>query len=116
MKSIADIEAIRVKTLAEINLRVNKEGFKIVVGMGTSGIAAGARNVMNTLITELKKNGVTNANIVISGVNHGGFAEPYIEVNHGTEKVTYVKLDDAKAIKIVNEHIVGGKVVAEFKA
>lgn len=115
MKSIADLEAIRKKTLEEINLRTNKEGIRIVVGMATCGIAAGARPVMNAFLEELKKRNVSNVNVIMTGCIGVCRLEPMVEVfDANGEKVTYVKMDAEKASRVVAEHIVNGRVCSDL--
>lgn len=115
MKSLADLEAIRKKTLEEINMRTNKDGLRIVVGMATCGIAAGARPVMNTLMEELKKRNISDVSVTITGCIGVCRLEPIIEVlNPDGSKVTYVKMDAEKAARVVAEHIVNGRVCTDL--
>ncbi|MCX8128499.1 MAG: (2Fe-2S) ferredoxin domain-containing protein [Clostridia bacterium] len=115
MKSIAELEEIRKKTLEQISLRTNKEGLRIVVGMATCGIAAGARPVMNTLLEELKKRNIGNVSVTMTGCIGVCKLEPVIEViNPDGSKVTYVKMDSEKAVRVVAEHIVNGRVCADL--
>lgn len=115
MKSLAELEEIRKKTLEQISLRTNKEGMRIVVGMATCGIAAGARPVMNTLLEELKKRNVHNVSVTMTGCIGVCRLEPIIEVfNPDGSKVTYVKMTAEKAERIVAEHIVNGRVCVDY--
>jgi len=115
MKSIAELEAIRKKTLEEISLRTNKDGLRIVVGMATCGIAAGARPVMSAFLEELKKRNINNVNVTMTGCIGVCRLEPVVEViNPDGSKVTYVKMDEEKAARIVAEHIVNGRVCLDL--
>jgi NADP-reducing hydrogenase subunit HndB len=115
MKSIADLEAIRKKTLEDINLRTKKDGMRIVVGMATCGIAAGARPVMNAFLEELKKRNIQDVNVVMTGCIGVCRLEPMVEVyNANGEKVTYVKMDTEKAARVVAEHIINGRVCSDL--
>ena len=116
MKSLAQLEQIRNKTLAKINLRKeDKSGIKVVVGMATCGIAAGARSVIKALMDEIDKRNVTNCFVTQTGCIGECRLEPIVEVYlPGSEKITYVKLDAEKAVKVVNETIVNGKVINEY--
>ena len=115
MKSLAELEAIRKKTLEQISLRTNQEGLRIVVGMATCGIAAGARPVMNTLLEELKKRNISNVSVTMTGCIGVCRLEPVIEVlNPDGSKVTYVKMDAEKAARVVAEHIVNGRVCSDL--
>ena len=115
MKSITQLEEIRKKTLSEIQLRTNKSGRRIIVGMATCGIAAGARPVMNAFVEELKKRSINDVNVTITGCIGACRLEPMAEVfeTDGT-KVTYVKMTPEKVTRIVNEHIVNGRVCSDL--
>lgn len=116
MKSLADLEAIRNRTINKVGLR--KEGAeetRIVVGMATCGIAAGARPVMQAFVEELQKRNITSAFVTQTGCIGVCRLEPIVEVYvPGQEKVTYVKMTADKAAKVVLDHIVNGKVVEEY--
>lgn len=115
MKSIAELEEIRKKTLEQISLRTNKEGIRIVVGMATCGIAAGARPVMNALLEELNKRNISNVNVTMTGCIGVCRLEPVVEVlNPDGSKVTYVKMNAEKAVRVVAEHIVNGRVCSDL--
>jgi len=115
MKSIEELEAIRKKTLDEISLRSNKDGVRIVVGMATCGIAAGARPVMTTFLEELKKRGISNVSVTMTGCIGVCRLEPIVDVIHPDgSKVTYVKMNPEKAAQIVAEHIVNGRVCTKY--
>ena len=115
MKSLAELEAIRKKTLEQISLRTNQDGLRIVVGMATCGIAAGARPVMNALLEELKKRNVNNVSVTMTGCIGVCRLEPVIEVlNPDGTKVTYVKMDAEKAARVIAEHIVNGRVCTDL--
>jgi len=115
MKSIAELEEIRRKTLEDIKMRKNKDGMRIVVGMATCGIAAGARPVMNAFLEELKKRNISNVNVVMTGCIGVCRLEPIVEViDPNGEKVTYVKMTPEKAARVVAEHIVNGRVCTEY--
>ena len=115
MKSIADLEAIRQKTLSKTNLRREHEGVRIVVGMATCGIAAGARPVMNAFIDEVGKRNLLNVVVAQTGCIGMCRYEPIVEVMRpGEEKVTYVNVKPEMAARIVADHVVNGKPVVEY--
>ncbi len=115
MKSLAELEAIRKKTIDNVNQRTDRTTTRIVVGMATCGIAAGARPVLLAIVDEVKKLGLGDVSVVQTGCIGVCRLEPIVEViKPGEEKVTYIKMDAEKAKKIVNEHVVGGKVVDEY--
>ncbi len=116
MKTLAELQAIKDKMKDKVVLR---EGFgekRIVVGMATCGIAAGARPVLNAFVE-----GVNNAGLAgqVSVTQTGCIGicqyEPVVEVfEAGKEKVTYVQMNAQKAAEVIEKHIKNGKVVVEY--
>ena len=116
MKSLAELAAIREKMKDKIVLREGTSTTRIVVGMATCGIAAGARPVLNAFVDGVNKEGLAS-DVVVSQTGCIGICqyEPVGEVyKAGEEKVTYVKMTVEKAEKVLKEHIKGGKVVTEY--
>ena len=116
MKSLAELAAIREKMKDKIVLREGTNTTRIVVGMATCGIAAGARPVLNAFVDGVNKEGLAS-DVVDSQTGCIGICqyEPVVEVyKAGEEKVTYVKMTVEKAEKVLKEHIKGGKVVTEY--
>ncbi len=116
MKTIADLEAIRQKMLDKVTLRKDDENtIRVVIGMATCGIAAGARPVMNAFMEEVAKRNLKNVTVSQTGCIGMCRLEPIVEVfEPGKEKVTYVKMSPEKALKVVAEHLVNGNVVSEY--
>ena len=116
MKSLAELAAIRAKMIDQVNLRKDDNvDTRIVVGMATCGIAAGARPVMLAFIEELKKRGIENVTVAQTGCVGMCRLEPMVEVYvKGQEKVTYVHMDPDKVARVVGEHIVNGRPVEEY--
>lgn len=115
MKSLADLEAIRQRTLDKVNLRREHEGTRISVGMATCGIAAGARPVLNAFVEEVAKRNLQDVMVTQTGCIGICQYEPVVEVvTPGHEKVTYVKMTPEKALRVVNDHLVNGNVVTEY--
>ncbi len=115
MKSIADLEEIRKKTLDEINLRTNPDGARIIVGMATCGIAAGAKPVMNAFVEELSKRNINNVSVTMTGCIGVCRLEPIVDVIDGEgNKVTYIKMTAEKAVRVVAEHIVNGRACLDY--
>ena len=115
MKSIADLEKIRQKTLSAVNLRRESEGTRIVVGMATCGIAAGARPVMLKVREEINKREMSNVTVSQTGCIGMCRYEPIVEVTlPGQEKVTYVHVKPEMVARIVSEHVVNGNPVVEY--
>ena len=116
MKSLAELAAIREKMKDKIVLREGSSTTRIVVGMATCGIAAGARPVLNAFVDGVNKEGLAS-DVVVSQTGCIGICqyEPVVEVyKAGEEKVTYVKMTVDKVEKVLKEHIKGGKVVTEY--
>lgn len=116
MKSLADLEAIRAKTLENIAMRKDhNDAARVVVGMATCGIAAGARPVMLQFVEEIKKRNLNHVNVSQTGCIGMCKLEPMVDVIlPGQEKVTYVKVTPEMVSRIVAEHIVNGRVVEEY--
>lgn len=115
MKSIAELEKIRQETLEKVNLRHDKHATRIVVGMATCGIAAGARPVMMAMLDEVNKRKLEHVVITQTGCIGACRLEPLMDVyKQGEDKVTYVDLTPEKARRIIVEHIVNGKIIDEY--
>lgn len=116
MKSIEELMALRDAAKAKMTARDDStEVTRIVVGMATCGIAAGARPVMNSFVEEIAKRNLSNVTVAQTGCIGMCQYEPIVEVlEPGKEKVTYVNMTAEKATKVVVEHIVNGKPVAEY--
>jgi len=117
MKSLAELQAIREKTLNRINLRKEEEGevTRVVIGMATCGIAAGARPVMLAFMDEINKRGLNHVTVSQTGCIGMCRLEPMVDViQPGKEKVTYVHMTPEKVARVVAEHIVNGRPVEEY--
>lgn len=114
MKSLEELAKIREEALKVIELRDGSKDVRIVVGMATCGITAGARPVLIKFIEEVNNRNLNN--VIVEQVGCIGMCryEPMVEVFKDGEKVTYIELTPEKVSKIVAEHIVNGKVVSEF--
>lgn len=115
-KSLEELKAIREKTLRRIELRTDEGNqIRVIVGMATCGIAAGARPVMLEFVKEIEKRGLRNVTVSQTGCIGMCRFEPMVDVLvPGQEKVTYVNLKPEDVGKIVAEHIVNGNVVTEL--
>ena len=116
MKSIEELMALR--DAAKLNMTTrdgSTEATRIVVGMATCGIAAGARPVMNKFVEEITKRNIQHVTVAQTGCIGMCQYEPIAEVMvPGKEKVTYVQLTEEKVAKIIVDHIVNGNPVAEY--
>lgn len=116
MKSLAELQAIRDKARGKVTLREGQDDeIRVLVGMATCGIAAGARPVLTTIVDEVAKRGLQNVMVTQTGCIGICQFEPVVEVvEPGKEKITYVKMTPEKAVRMVNDHLVNGNVVTEF--
>ena len=116
MKTLAELQAIRDKAREKMTVRDNnEEATRVVVGMATCGIAAGARPVLNAFVDEVAKRHLNNVTVTQTGCIGMCQLEPIVEVMvPGQEKVTYAKVSPDKVARIVADHLVNGNVVGEF--
>lgn len=114
-KTIADLEEIRSITREQMSIRRGNEGINVVVGMGTCGIAAGARQVMLAFITQLRSRHIDDVCIRQTGCMGRCQLEPMVEIYvPGQEKVTYVNVTPDMVGRIVEAHIINGKPIKEY--
>ena len=116
MKSLAELQAIKERTLKAMTARNDsEENTRIVVGMATCGIAAGARPVLNAFTEEIARRSPKGVTVSQTGCIGMCQYEPIVEVFvPGQEKVTYVQMSADKVAKVVSDHIVNGNIVTEF--
>ena len=116
MKSLAELQAIKEKMKNKIVLREGSGDVRVVVGMATCGIAAGARPVLSAFVEAVNNAGL-NEKVTVSQTGCVGYCqlEPIVEIYEaGKEKVTYIHMNAEKAKDVVEKHLKGGKVVAEY--
>lgn len=116
MKSLAELAAIREKMKDKVSLREGVNTTRIVVGMATCGIAAGARPVLNAFVEAVTSAELSDS-VTVTQTGCIGLCqfEPIVEVfAPNSEKVTYVKMTPEKVKEVIEKHIKGGKVVAEY--
>ena len=116
MKSLEELMAIRDKAKASMTDREGTgDGIRVVVGMATCGIAAGARPVLNAFVEEVAKRNLKNVSVAQTGCIGMCQYEPIVEVfEPGKEKVTYVKMTAEKVPEIVANHLVNGNPVVDY--
>ncbi len=114
MKSLAELEAIKQKARADMASRIGG-GRKVIVGMATCGIAAGARPVMNTIVEELRVRNINDVHVTMTGCIGVCRLEPIVEViEENGDRITYVKMDELKARRVVAEHLVNGIICKDL--
>ena len=116
MKSLAELQAIKNRMKDKVVLRDGMESTRVVVGMATCGIAAGARPVLNAFVEGVNKEGLEDS-VTVTQTGCIGICqyEPVVEVfEAGKDKVTYVKMNPEKAQEVIEKHLKGGQVVGEY--
>ena len=116
MKSLEELAALRERMKNSVAMRQdNSNTTRVVVGMATCGIAAGARPVLTAFVEEVNRRGLQDVTVTQAGCIGMCKLEPIVEVfQPGKEKVTYVKMTPDKVARIVSEHLVNGTPVAEY--
>ena len=116
MKSLAELQAIKNKMKDRVVLRDGMDGIRVVVGMATCGIAAGARPVLNAFVEGVNKENLENkVSVTQTGCIGICQYEPVVEVfEAGKDKVTYVKMTPEKAQEVIEKHLKGGHVIGEY--
>ena len=116
MKSLAELAAIREKMKDKVAIRKGLGQVRVVVGMGTCGIAAGARPVLSAFVEKVSEAGLSDkVTVTQTGCVGNCQLEPVVEVfEDGKEKVTYVKMTAEKVSEVVEQHLKGGKVVEQY--
>ena len=116
MKSLAELQAIKDRMRSKVILREGSGEIRVVVGMATCGITAGARPVLNTIVEEVNNGGLYEK-VTVSQTGCIGLCqlEPIVEIHEaGKEKVTYIKMTPDKVKEVVEKHLKGGNVVTEY--
>ncbi len=116
MKSLAELQAIKDRMKEKVILREGTNEVRVVVGMATCGIAAGARPVLSAFVEAVSAEGLSDK-VTVTQTGCIGICqfEPVVEVYEaGNKKTTYVKMTAEKAKTVVEKHLKGGNVVSEF--
>lgn len=115
MKSLEELKKLREESIKNLEMRNTEKNIRVVVGMATCGIAAGARPVLNTLVEEVAMRNLKDVQVAQTGCIGMCTLEPIVEIYEpDKEKVTYINVNSEKAKRIVAEHIVNGNIVREF--
>jgi NADP-reducing hydrogenase subunit HndB len=113
--TINDLKKIKEKHRSTFTLREGGYRAKVTVHMGTCGIAAGARGIVNALMEEIEKSGVSDIIVTTSGCAGLCSREPMVTVEIiDNPPVKYKELTDEKIRQIFKEHIIGGKIVDKY--
>ncbi|MEW5693935.1 MAG: (2Fe-2S) ferredoxin domain-containing protein [Candidatus Hydrogenedentota bacterium] len=113
--TIDELKKMRESAKKEISLREGKFRGKLIVHLGTCGIAAGAREIMSTFLDEFNKRGITDIMFTSTGCAGLCSQEPMITIElQNSSPVKYGKLTPAKAKEIFEKHIIAGNIVREY--
>ncbi len=115
MKSLADLQKLREQAQKRVNMReVGNEDYRVVVGMGTCGIAAGARIVLNAFMEGVSE---SNLNVVVTQTGCMGSCtlEPMVDIyDKEGRKITYIKMDSEKVKQVVESHLKNGRTLEMY--
>lgn len=116
MKSLEELKAIREKMQGQVGLRAEEKDItRVVVGMATCGIAAGARPVLTAFSDAVQEKNLKNIMVTQTGCIGLCMYEPIVEITvPGKEKVTYVKMDTEKSKEVIEQHLIRGQVVEKY--
>jgi len=114
MKSLDDLKKIRDNAQKKVTMRAKNDGIRVLVGMATCGISAGARPVMNRFVEQVDKKNLESVTVTPVGCIGECAIEPIVEVLVGDARTTYCKVDVDAVDRIIEEHIIGGKVVDDY--
>lgn len=115
VKSLEDLKRIREEAMKKRDARIVSGQKEVIVGMGTVGIAAGARETLKAILDFIEKENLSDVVVRQTGNIGWDSYEPIVQVAIGeTERATYGKVTPEVAVKIMKEHILGGKVVKEY--
>lgn len=113
MKTIEDLRHLREQLKDAMDVR-KEEGIRIIVGMGTCGIAAGARGVMTAILEEIRKRNLTNILVEQTGCIGMCEKEPLVDiVRPGEPRITYGNVTPQLVPRLIAEHVVNGRIVAD---
>ena len=114
MKSLDELRELREEYKKEMQARDNGDNPKVIVGMGTCGIAAGAREILRTVLSEIDKRDL-NVTVTQTGCIGMCEKEPLLDIKlPGRERVTYGNLSENDVKKIIVEHVINGNVVEDL--
>jgi len=116
VKSLEELQKIKERALQRRKLAGEGARARIVVAMGTTGIAAGARDTMAAILKELEKRGITDVVVTQTGSAGMSTYEPVVQVQVGDgELVTYGNIDPSRVPTLIEKHVLGGEIVTEWQ-
>lgn len=115
MKTVSNLDQIRTETMAKLQIRKNRDGRKIVIGMGECGLKAGAREVLKSIMKELDNTGIHDVSVILSDCDGRCSLEPIVHIyDTAGKKVTYGNVTTEIAKELVSEHIVKGTILKDY--
>ena len=115
IKSLDELMKIKEQAVKDIQMRDTDKRGKIVVAMGTCGIAAGAKETLQAVVNELEKNGIDDVSVVQSGCMELCDVEPTVEVvMEGSDPIIYGHVSPEQVARIIDQHVKNGKVVSDL--
>ncbi len=113
--NLEQLKQLKEKAQKQVALREGGKKYRVVVSMGTSGVAAGAREVMTTMLDEIEKRGINTVEVCVTGEIGMVEAEPMVRIEEASgEKTVYGKVNQDGARKIVTQHLQKGQKVQEL--
>ena len=113
LMSIDDFKRLREEAKRDIHVRL-KTGTKIIIGMGTCGIAAGARETMQAVLQELQKRQI-EAHVTTVGCIGMCASEPLVDIEQADgARITYGRVRPDMVPRLIEEHLINGRVVTEW--
>ena len=116
VKSLDDLKRIREEALKKQQLKETSGKIEVIVGMGTVGIAAGARETLKAILDLIENENLSD--IIVRQTGNIGLDsfEPIVQVAvPGEEMVNYGRVNPEMACRIVKEHVIDGKIISEFQ-
>jgi NADP-reducing hydrogenase subunit HndB len=115
IKSLEDLMRIRQEALEKRKVKTESGSTQVIIGMGTCGIAAGARETMKAILSQIESENLSGISVTQTGCIGLCEREPIVMVVRGTEpKVTYGKVTPAVAARILQEHVLGGTPLRDY--
>ncbi len=113
IRNLEDLRKIK-ESATDLTAARSEGKTRIIIGMGTCGIAAGARTVMDAVMAELNKRGLKDVSVETTGCIGMCQQEPLLDViRSGQPRITYGKVTPEDVARIISDHVVNGKVVED---
>ncbi|HEX3000700.1 MAG TPA: (2Fe-2S) ferredoxin domain-containing protein [Armatimonadota bacterium] len=111
---LTELREWRDRAARGVGLRGNRKEWRIIISMGTIGIAAGAREIMHIIMDDIERNNLDNVEVAVTGSLGIDHAEPMLEIKHGDQRWCYGHLDTDAAHKIISDHVLQGHILERY--